>query len=447
MPDKIAPTLNGPRPTWTASLAARALALWHRSALPPGDLIPLDLLEKHDRMRLLDLAAVHGPVFKAMSDGRLLVCVVGLALGRRLLKEHASALRPVTLDLESLFPQGFLRQMEGESHRDMRRALMRAVQAADIAAYAPDLERIACESLSAYTHGAEQHRGARLALASALSRLASGLLVRVFFGAEPGSQRFDRLMDGFTALGPHGLVWNVGPRQTQAFGALRDELRAQAATLASQPGSAFASGLFGHLEQAGPVDDSLLGNLIYMVEMGRYDLRGLLRWICKYAAEQPAWLERIALEPDAEPGPQRSVAEAFVLETLRMDQSERLLRTVKRDIHFERFLIPRGSMLRICLWEAHKSPDNFARAFEFDLGRFLGGAPSGDQFAPFGLDHHQCPFATLSVRLGVVFLRALARSYRISSQGAGPAVRGAYHWEPASELSFTLQPRSPVNNG
>ena len=103
-----------------------------------------------------------------MSDGRLLVCVVGLTLGRRLLKEHASALRPVTLDLESLFPQGFLRQMEGESHRDMRRARARAALAAAIPDYAPHLERLACDRLSADTHGAAQHRGAHLPLASPL---------------------------------------------------------------------------------------------------------------------------------------------------------------------------------------------------------------------------------------------------------------------------------------
>ena len=173
-----------------------------------------------------------------------------------------------------------------------------------------------------------------------------------------------------------------------------------------------------------------------MVEMGRYDLRGLLRWISKYAAENPAWLERIAADADG------SAAEAFVLETLRMDQSERLMRRVRRDIVFDGFLIPKGSMLRVCMWEAHKSEHAFARPFEFDPSRFCANAPNSDQFSPFGLDHHQCPFASTSILLARQFLQVLARECRLRPVGGGAAVRGAYHWEPAPDFALQLQRRT-----
>src|SRR6185436_11359571 len=108
----------------------------------------------------------------------------------------------------------------------------------------------------------------------------------------------------------------------------------------------------------------MLGNLIYMLELGRYDLRGLLRWLSRYAADTPDWLDRIARESTA-PARDATVAEAFVLETLRMDQSERLMRDVTEDLIVEDWLIPAGALLRVCMWEAHKDAAEFAQPFVF----------------------------------------------------------------------------------
>ncbi len=56
------------------------------------------------------------------------------------------------------------------------------------------------------------------------------------------------------------------------------------------------------------------------------------------------------------------------------------------------------------------------------------------------LDHHHCPFATLSIRLATLFVRVLARDYSISKFGGDPAVRGAYHWEPSPDFTVNLRP-------
>jgi len=415
---------------------ARWRAFWMRRPLPPGDLIEIERAERTDRRLLIQRASRYGPVWKGLAEGRLLVCVVGLPLGRRLLKAHAADLHPVTLQLQSLFPLGFLRQMEGEAHRQVRRAIVRGINALDLRGAEADLKVVAATGLQPLWQAGASARPSAAQYAAVLSAIASGMLLRVFFGAAPGSAAFERLMQGYARLGPHGLLWNIGEKQAQAFAALRDELRAQAAAHQRSADAQFGRGLFAQLLDAGPVDDTLLGNLIYMVEMGRYDLRGLLRWISKYAAENPAWLERIAADADD------SVAEAFVLETLRMDQSERLMRRVRRDIVFDGFLIPTGSMLRVCMWEAHKSEDAFSRPFEFDPSRFCANAPNSDQFSPFGLDHHQCPFASTSILLARQFLQVLARECRLRPLGGGAAVRGAYHWEPAPDFALQLQRRA-----
>jgi cytochrome P450 len=232
-------------------------------------------------------------------------------------------------------------------------------------------------------------------------------------------------------------VWNPAERQVEAF----HELRRQLAELLRRGEPTLRSALLPTLSSAGSLDDTLLGNLIYMVELGRYDLRGLLRWISKYAGENASWLDRIAAEPAAQVTSHPAAAQAFVLETLRMDQSERLMRDVLHDVEFEGFLIPKGALLRVCMWEAHKDAATFARPFEFDPTRFLGEGAAGEPFSPFGLDHHHCPLAGLSVQLACIFLRALARGYTVRTRGGDPAVRGPYHWEPDPALVVTLTPR------
>ncbi|MES1259795.1 MAG: cytochrome P450, partial [Gemmatimonadota bacterium] len=174
-----------------------------------------------------------------------------------------------------------------------------------------------------------------------------------------------------------------------------------------------------------------------------YDTRGLFRWLSKYCAERPDLADRIAAEPPLQvvPGGKKSFAEAFVLETLRMDQSERLIRKTSRDIVFDGYLIPKDSVIRICLWESHRSPEYFADPFRFDPDRFLRTEFTADQFAPFGLDQHQCPFGGMVMHTALTFVRALAEGYRVAALNDGEPIRGPYVWEPAKEFSVRLHPR------
>jgi cytochrome P450 len=424
------------RSPWLAVARAYARALWLRRRLPPGKLVDIGELERGHRLLLIDSARQYGPVFKGLMDRRLVVCVVGHALGRRLLKEHASSLRAVSIRLESLFPHGFMRGMEGEVHRGHRKNLVRGISALNLESFTPRFEAIAAAALAAYADNAQRDFSSH-AWADTLGYIANSALIVLFFGAEPGSTAHQRLLAAYHQLGPHGVVWNPTERQIVAYRALSAEVTALGAD---------AGGLFGQLLAQSSVDATMLGNLIYMVELGRYDLRGLLRWISRYAADDPAWLERIVTETEgAAPATNGTMAtEAFVLEALRMDQSERLMRDVQRDIVFDDWLIPQGSLVRVCMWEAHKDVRNFPRPFQFDPARFLDRATAGDNFSPFGLDHHHCPLAGPVVQIAMAFLRVLAQQYTVRGRGAEPAVRGPYHWEPSPRFELTLERRAGI---
>jgi cytochrome P450 len=119
------------------------------------------------------------------------------------------------------------------------------------------------------------------------------------------------------------------------------------------------------------------------------DLFSLWHWILKYVAENPAVVARIRLDARADENRYLVWSEAIVLETLRLNQSDALHRAAEADIELDGYLIPKGSVIRACLWEGHKDPQVFADPFTFEPARFLGQSYSIDQFAPFGFDKHR----------------------------------------------------------
>lgn len=422
---------------------ARARSLFSRHPLPPGELVPLDELEKSDRCYLLHRGQEVGPIFKALCRGDLWVCIQGIQRCRRFLKEHGDHLQPTTISVSSLFPKGFIRQMSGDVHRQYRQALARAIRPADLTGMEGELSEFIRRELAAYATAQGAAAPTADAYIATLNKIGSALLIRAFYGVSPGSEAFDRILAGYRNLGPFGLVWNIGDRQREAFSEIRELLLTHLVRDPSRRPPGARESILGRLVDEGPVDDTMLGNLIYMVEMGRYDTYSLFRWLTKYVGDHPAMAERLARETVTDPGIGGSFAEAFVLETLRTDKSERLIRKVLDDVVFEGYLIPRHATVRLCLWEAHKDPDVFAHPFQFDPEHFLPSSPGNDEFAPFGLDQHVCPLGDMAIRMSILFLRALTTRHRVVPAADGLPVLGPYHWEPASRFAVRLEPRTP----
>ncbi len=421
---------------------ARFKAACLRRRPPPGDAGNIEELERKDRYFLLHQASQLGPVFSAQGTDRSWVCIIGLARCRRFLQAHAKNLHGYMHDLEPMVPGGALRRMEGEIHSKYRKALLSGIQFDALFREDEALHDIVSGALARYegSHGGAQ--ASAQSYISTLNGIATATLIRVFFGVGAGQPLFDALLRGYHQLGPFGLVWNIGKQQTIAFAEIRKALLGFMSDSDGEDRGHFDNSIAGKLAANHVLDETLLGNLIYMVEMGRYDLAGLLRWLSRYGAAHPHHLDRLASESLEQAKRQDSFAHAFVLETLRTDKSERLTRIVERDLLFEGYLIPRDTYVRLCLWEAHHEPATFVKPFDFNPERFMRESYGRDQFAPFGLDHHLCPLADIAIRLGVVFLWQLATRYRLQGVADGLPVRGAYHWEPAHDFSVVLHNRS-----
>jgi cytochrome P450 len=197
------------------------------------------------------------------------------------------------------------------------------------------------------------------ALRSAAKDIATILLLRLLLGVTPESPAYRQLREQLERFGPDGgPIDEVDRAAVRSFAELRSTVLAEIDRRSRSPADE-APSVLGHMQAAGTLDETLLGNLIQILQTGRYDLTGLLAWLLYFLAGAPEVLERIRKGGGGDGGG-HSLATAAVLETLRLAQSEYLRRRVTESIVFDGFLIPRGSLVRICIVEGHRDPANFS---------------------------------------------------------------------------------------
>jgi cytochrome P450 len=246
-------------------------------------------------------------------------------------------------------------------------------------------------------------------------------------------------------MGPRGFEYPFGEEQHAGYATLR-ALTWQAVTEA-KTGTSWndAESVLGRLlaGDASAVDETVVGNLIYMVEMGRYDVRSLMRWILKYLSDAPdvvTGLQRALAAPVSDAA--CPFAESIVLETLRLDQAEALNRAVTADVDFDGYRIPKDSALRVLIRESHQDAATFSEPEQFRPCRFSGKSYPTQTYAPFGVGKHRCIASGLVVRLSQLFVEELASGYDWTVTGDGRRVRGRHHWEPAPGFEIALRSRS-----
>ena len=425
---------------WLAiSLLWRARALVRGSRVPPGALKPGDGI-RGNQCRVLDAMPTLGPVLKIASDDMPTTYVVGLARGRRLLAEHEHDLRGLTVDLKSLFPGGAVRGMEGEEHRTYRRLLLQALQSVPLesqwanvdAAIGATLESMAATSPVEWVNGPT----IRAALREATGRIMMGVL----FGIDPSHRTFAPMRDAFRRFGPGEPIYELSEPASAAFRELLGHARTLADEIRNDPDSARPSMLYQVVDRD-QLDETALGNLVNVFEASHYDTYSLWHWILWYLGREPALRARIRSLP-AGSAEATALLHAIVWETLRLNQSESLLRATNRDITFDGFLIPRGHRVRVCLWESHKDPAIFPDPFRFDPDRFLGRTYSIEEFAPFGLDKKRCIGADMVIQLSARFVERMAREYDWEIVEDGPPYRAVYHWQPSPRFALRATRRT-----
>ena len=421
------------------ALAAAALAavrsrwtLRLRRRLPPGSLAPTTTLRAlADRRFYLHQRARHGPVFKVAQARDDAVCVIGLERGHRLLREHAASLGPTPLPFSSGVTGEFVRYMDASTHRTYGPLLRRALGRPVVAAARDTASRVVVHELDSLA-------GARAApLDAACNRIARDTLTFALFGMDPGGEASSRFSAPFGALARHPLTEAPTPAMLGALAELRALLREHTDALVASGDPATCGVVELRLHDPAQPDDVCLDNLACQLAIAIGNVGGLLRWLVQLLADNDDWVARVRQGEDD------TLPARIVQETLRLAQSEYLYRTLLADVEHDGHVLPRGWLLRLCVWESHRDPAVFADPERFDPDRFLGREHSLSEYSPFGFGRHACSGSGLAEMIGAVLVEELCTRYDWVAVGGGPPehdLRHADHWRPSSRLRVRLEP-------
>ena len=179
----------------------------------------------------------------------------------------------------------------------------------------------------------------------------------LFYGIDERHADFGRLKALFHVIDIRKARWASRRRIDPALAEIEAIMRRRASELLADP-DAPACFLVA-LARAHPEalsDRTVLGNLIYIMQVTWGDVTGLLLWVFKMLSDHPQWRERLAREPS------RELATRIVQETLRLEQSESRYRRAVADLELDGFRIPKNWLVRMCIRESHQDESVFPNA-------------------------------------------------------------------------------------
>ncbi|MCZ6672585.1 MAG: cytochrome P450 [Verrucomicrobia bacterium] len=367
----------------------------------------------------------------------LTICVLGLKRCRQLLAEHNENLVAPSFELKPVIPKGFMREMLGADHKKYRSILMRGIQPGAMETHREFHRTIIAETLEDYVSNQNNEPTAQQYI-DAMDTIGQSIMLHIFFGAEYGTNYHNQLTDIYRKMWDKVWHFYLGDKQLEALEELKTLLLNTLKDTSNSKQSGVSESILGRIHDSGSLDETMLVNLIYMVETGRFAVYSLMRWVTKYAVDNSEFFVRISNDSNTFSNEKDCIAQAFVQESLRLNQIDRLQRHVTKSFVFEGFLFPKGSLARLCLWESHKSPEVFSDPFTFNPQRFLDNQFSLDEFAPFGVGSHRCPLGALSIQICRLYLHYLSSNFKLEAIGNGPPLRGIAHYEPAKEFTVLL---------
>lgn len=434
-------------PQWlhlpTLLTALVAMATWWRArpgagaarGLPPGSMSLLDSLRAIvDRRFYYRRFERHGQIFKMAQFHHRAICVLGLDLGHRLLREHAVELGPTDLAFNREIEGGFLRYMDAETHKKYGN-LFRA-------AFSPALVEASAASIGA-TLGREVESRFAASGVTTLSqaeldafcrRLSSCAMLRLAFDLEPGSPNFERYSEAQTVFARQAADRPLTAATTAALGVLRAVVSEQAEVARGrlESGSSPSRCALEEMLRLDPEqpDKTTIDNLIFVSKIASGNVGAYLVWQLVQLGRHPEWIDRLRVEHRGHESPGvPDLTLRVVKETLRLEQSEFLYRRILSDFTDNGYLFPKGWLLRLCVRESHRLPEVFEHPDRFDPDRFARRDFGSSEYSPFGFMRHACLGAPTTFMIGGWVIRHLVAGHDWRVTRDGHPVRELRHWK------------------
>jgi len=439
------------------ALIAGSVLLWERwrarsrlgsgAGLPPGSLTLFPRGPWVDDLHYRKQVELLGPVFKTSLLHRPMICVYGAELGRELMRDHETDLETLPVRFNNFIPRGFLRYMSQGDHRKYRKILQSAISPERLRASEPGIVASTQTALQEMAENRKRQSGLNLNPRRELSDLFFRVFARLFLGISSKHGDYQRLYELYAALDIRKMSLIPSHKDQQALEQIVELIR----TLGKRPVSPVEQdqqdppSILSGLLQKDPdalADETLVGNLVYVIHIGRNDLTSLGVWVLKILGDNREWWERICGDVSSGiPASYHSLASRIIKESLRLEQSEYLYRRAVKSIRFRGYVIPKGWRVRVLIREGHRDPKFFDSPDSFNPDRFLHDASAGAGFAPFGLGAHSCIGPHVTITAMRILLVELARGFDWNVVSDGPREYGWAHWQPSSRFRIDLATR------
>lgn len=435
--------VDGVLPVLAAVAGVLAVLAWIRArpgygrsrGMPPGSLgVGASLDAISDPTFYARAARRWGPVFKMAQFHRPVVCIVGLRRGLEVLATARENLAQPKLPFGQLSPEGYIQFMDGPVHDRYRELFRAAINGRVLSASRSGIEYVVRQQLAAM-RACDREGG--VDPDPFLDRIALAGLVRVMYGIAVDDPRFGRLEGLFEDLG-QSFAERRPARRRATFDALAALVRARGVELLAQPDA--PASVLGEILRADPAhlrDDTVIANLVLMVQATRGSVRGLLSWILKELSDTGWW------DATGEAGSIEARATNVVNETLRRHQAEYFYRDVVRDFRLGPYRIRRGWLLRVCMRESHDDPAVFPEPERFDPGRFADRQYDRTEYCPFGEGPHSCLAPGVSIAIARTLVLAVATEFEVRVVADGPVERAGNrhwsHWRPSRRLRVAVR--------
>ncbi len=411
-------------------------AFGSRKRLPPGSLRLAPSGPWVNYRYYQQQADTHGPIFKMNNFVQPMICLTGIDRGTEFLKRHEEATTTPPMPFNSHIPDGFMRYMPPAIHMDYRNRMKRVFSDYSfLGAREESIRGIIRDHLLTMTDCSNP-----IPPAPHFHKMSFAIFVLLFLGLSPHDRPFRHLQELYGSIDYRDGLFSTNSQIEKTLREIEEIFLNQVKTKESY----FRKFLGDEVPDRGELstDKTLLRNFIYLLQTSYIDVADLIAWSFKLLSDNPTWLHTLRDQIRSQDGTTiqsaHQLANRMVLETVRLEQSEYLMRKALHDIEFEGWLIPKGWLVRIGVRESHRDPEIFKNPDDYNPDRFLETSYGPMQFSPFGIQQKSCLGKGLTLWIVQKFVLELARGFAWRVVQDGHRELGVFHWRPSSKLRVRM---------
>lgn len=280
--------------------------------------------------------------------------------------------------------------------------------------------------------------GETVALHPHLQRLTVEIILRAVFGLEQGD-RLDEMRTALTGVlevaeSPLSLMlptferwapWLPTMRRLRKLLARTDELiLAQVRERRDRFDDAVTDGLAPDVlsmllaarhEDGEPMrEQEIRDELVTALVAGHETTASQLAWLLMQLAREPAVVQRLTEELDADAGDAYLTATINEIQRLRPVLSNATPRVTTRPVRVGDWVYPAGTGLLASSWLVHHDPEIYEQPYAFIPERFLGESPGTYTWLPFGGGRRRCVGAAFAQQEMKIVLAAVLRRFTLA---------------------------------